>query len=119
MALSSDPPSTVKAAAAEGDASHQSVPLSTAAPAVVEYKESPENPRDFRGDVLTDDTPPDVATLRRTAELVVLDADGKAHSFRSLYEGEGVRPRDRVLVVFVRHFYCGVRWKSPRCLWPL
>lgn len=48
--------------------------------------------------------PPDV--LQKVAGLEVLDAEGKAHPFASLYSGPDVTAR--VLVIFVRNVFCGV-----------
>lgn len=61
------------------------------------------SPPDFAGSVRTDNTIPTAATLQRTAELPVLDREGKQHAFQSLYAQPG-----QTLVVFVRHFFCGV-----------
>ena len=64
----------------------------------------PEGPTgESKSDVLIDDTPPSAKMLDRAGALMVLDADKKKYSFKSLYEGKG-----RVLVVFLRHFFCGV-----------
>ncbi|PHH74851.1 hypothetical protein CDD80_2788 [Ophiocordyceps camponoti-rufipedis] len=48
---------------------------------------------------------PSDEAIRRTEEYVLLDRDGRTHTFRSLYSGHNVARR--VLVVFVRHFFCG------------
>ncbi|KAJ9156293.1 Thioredoxin-like protein AAED1 [Pleurostoma richardsiae] len=63
------------------------------------------NPPDFHGEVLTNDELPSVETLRRIKDYVVLDKHGKTHTFKSLYSGRNVARR--VLIIFVRHFYCG------------
>ena len=47
--------------------------------------------------------PPSKSELQRVANLPILDASGKSHSFKSLYEG-----KTKVLIVFIRHFFCGV-----------
>ncbi|OAA68076.1 Thioredoxin-like fold protein [Niveomyces insectorum RCEF 264] len=60
------------------------------------------NPPDFDGAVRTNNKLPSPDTLRRIADLPVLDRAGKSHPFRSLYEQPG-----RTLVIFVRHFFCG------------
>jgi hypothetical protein len=39
-------------------------------------------------------------------DLLVLDAKGQSRPFKGLYQGEGVAPRQ--LIIFVRHFFCGV-----------
>ena len=64
-------------------------------------------PQDFDGAVTTNNEIPSADTLRKIDDLTVLDRDGKTHTFKSLYSGRNV-PR-RVLFVFVRHFFCGVR----------
>ncbi|RCI09291.1 hypothetical protein L249_1476 [Ophiocordyceps polyrhachis-furcata BCC 54312] len=51
-----------------------------------------------------DDLPSDEA-IRRTEKYVLLDRHGRTHTFLSLYSGHNVARR--VLVVFVRHFFCG------------
>ncbi|KAK3901473.1 hypothetical protein C8A05DRAFT_16348 [Staphylotrichum tortipilum] len=63
------------------------------------------NPLDFDGNVDTDQSLPTPATLRKIDDYLVLDRDGKSHTFRSLYTG--AHKARRVLVVFVRHFFCG------------
>lgn len=62
---------------------------------------------EFVGDVDTDNTIPSQALLRKVADFQVLDQDGKSRPFKSLYSGPMVARR--VLVIFVRHFFCGVR----------
>lgn len=65
-----------------------------------------KRPEDFKGQVQTTNELPSPDLLRKTENFIVLDKDGKTHTFKSLYTGPNV-PR-RVLVVFVRHFFCGV-----------
>ena len=62
------------------------------------------NPLDFTGEVDTNHDLPTAVALREIDDLVVLDAEGKAHTFRSLYTSA-----PRVLIIFIRHFFCGVR----------
>lgn len=62
------------------------------------------NPPDFSGSVRTDNKLPSHGTLKRTADLPVLDREGKQHLFKSLYEEH----KGQTLVIFVRHFFCGV-----------
>jgi hypothetical protein len=69
---------------------------------------------EFIGDVDTDNTIPSRATLRRVADFQVLDQDGKSRPFKSLYSGPMVARR--VLVIFVRHFFCGVSHAPSRYL---
>ncbi|KAL1874810.1 hypothetical protein Daus18300_003351 [Diaporthe australafricana] len=60
---------------------------------------------DFQGEVVTNDELPSAETIRRIENYIVLDRHGKTHTFRSLYTGRSVARR--VLLVFVRHFFCG------------
>ncbi|KFX96744.1 hypothetical protein V490_03160, partial [Pseudogymnoascus sp. VKM F-3557] len=60
---------------------------------------------DFAGDVETNNVLPTQATLSKIEEYPVLNREGKSVPFKSLYTGPNV-PR-RVLLIFVRHFYCG------------
>jgi hypothetical protein len=66
---------------------------------------------EFIGDVDTDNTIPSQALLRKVADFPVLDQDGKSRPFKSLYSGPMVTRR--VLVIFVRHFFCGVSYDPP------
>lgn len=63
------------------------------------------NPIDFAGNVDSNNDLPLPDTIRKIDNYIVLDRDGKSHTFRSLYTGRHVARR--VLVIFVRHFYCG------------
>ncbi|KAE8381771.1 AhpC/TSA antioxidant enzyme-domain-containing protein [Aspergillus bertholletiae] len=65
----------------------------------------PDDLQDFHGEVHTNDQVPSMDALRRIQDYAVLDKQGKSHSFKSLYSGSGVA--ERVLVIFVRHFFCG------------
>ncbi|KAJ8112942.1 hypothetical protein ONZ43_g5269 [Nemania bipapillata] len=65
------------------------------------------NPPDFTGEVETDNGVPSLKTLRAIEDYVVLDNVGKTHPFKSLYSGHNVARR--MLIIFVRHFFCGVR----------
>jgi hypothetical protein len=47
---------------------------------------------------------PEVQTLAEAGELEILDEQGNKLPFKSLYVD-----RDRSLIVFIRHFFCGVR----------
>lgn len=64
------------------------------------------NPPDFDGHVETDDEIPSPQVLRALENHIVLDSAGKTHPFKSLYSGPNVARR--ILVIFVRHFFCGV-----------
>ena len=63
---------------------------------------------DFVGDVEVNNDPPTKATLEKIANLPVLDANNKSHTFKSLYADDEKGPR-RVFICFIRHFFCGVR----------
>lgn len=65
-----------------------------------------DKPKDFDGQVVTNDELPSDATIAKVADYVLLDKHGKSHTFRSLYNSRNVARR--VLVVFIRHFFCGV-----------
>ncbi|KAL8305146.1 hypothetical protein RB597_003944 [Gaeumannomyces tritici] len=63
------------------------------------------NPQDFSGEVQSNNDLPSAATLHKIENYTVLDRHGKSHTFRSLYTGRNVARR--VLLIFVRHFFCG------------
>lgn len=63
------------------------------------------NPLDFAGDVQTNNSLPTPETLRKLEQYTVLDESGKSRPFKSLYTGPNVARR--VLIIFVRHFFCG------------
>lgn len=67
---------------------------------------------DFQGEVVTNDELPSAETIRRIENYIVLDRHGKTHTFRSLYTGRSVARR--VLIIFVRHFFCGVSRPQPQ-----
>lgn len=73
-------------------------------PMTVEIDET--NPVDFDGEVTTTHELPSPEILKKINDYVVLDKHGKSHTFQSLYNGPN-SPR-RVLIIFVRHFFCGV-----------
>lgn len=63
---------------------------------------------DFEGDIKVDNKPPSKADLEKVADSPVLDVDKKSHTFKSLYADNEQGAR-RVLIIFIRHFFCGVR----------
>ncbi|ETS81884.1 hypothetical protein PFICI_06886 [Pestalotiopsis fici W106-1] len=63
------------------------------------------NPLDFHGDVQTNNSLPTPETLRKLEQYTVLDESGKSRPFKSLYTGPNVARR--VLIIFIRHFFCG------------
>lgn len=69
------------------------------------------NPLDFEGSVDSTNELPSIETLRKIENYVVLDRHGKSHPFKSLYTGKHVARR--VLIIFVRHFFCGVSPPPP------
>lgn len=74
-----------------------------------------DNTAEFVGDIDTNNALPTPKTLRKIDSYQLLDAEGKTHTFKSLYSGPGITKR--VLVVFIRHFFCGVNIsiaKNPR-----
>ncbi|KAK0754678.1 AhpC/TSA antioxidant enzyme-domain-containing protein, partial [Schizothecium vesticola] len=62
-------------------------------------------PLDFQGTVNSNNELPTAETLAKIGDYMLLDRDGKSHPFRSLYSGKHVARR--VLIIFVRHFFCG------------
>ena len=66
--------------------------------------------KDFQGDLKVNNLPPNKNTLVTAGELPVLDKDGKKLPFKSLYP---TNLRQRVLIIFIRHFFCGVCPPSP------
>ncbi|KAK4241004.1 AhpC/TSA antioxidant enzyme-domain-containing protein [Achaetomium macrosporum] len=63
------------------------------------------NPLEFDGSVDSNHDLPTLETIRKIDNYVVLDRDGKSHTFRSLYTGR--HTARRVLIIFIRHFFCG------------
>lgn len=53
---------------------------------------------------------PSMVMQRQVENHTVLDRNGDAHPFRSLYSGPD--SASRVLVIFVRHFFCGVSFSN-------
>ncbi|KAF5662228.1 peroxiredoxin 2 family [Fusarium heterosporum] len=62
-------------------------------------------PEDFEGELATNNDIPSAATLKKIEKYIVLDRHGKSHPFKTLYTGSNVARR--VLIIFVRHFFCG------------
>ena len=62
---------------------------------------------DFKGNIKVNNNPPTKEDLEKIADLPVLDKDGKKHTFKGLYADNQHGPR-RVLIIFIRHFFCGV-----------
>ncbi|PHH81777.1 hypothetical protein CDD82_7883 [Ophiocordyceps australis] len=60
---------------------------------------------DFEGQVATSNALPSSETVESVKDYILLDKHGKSHPFWSLYSGRHVARR--MLVIFVRHFFCG------------
>lgn len=84
---------------------------STGSPRVDIPSKDGTNPLDFQGDVQTNNNLPSQETLRKLEKYTVLDESGKSHTFKSLYTGPNVARR--VLIIFIRHFFCGVSALEP------
>ncbi|KAI0179165.1 AhpC/TSA antioxidant enzyme-domain-containing protein [Hypoxylon sp. FL1284] len=85
--------------------SNQDTETAAAVAATARSDDDAINPPDFHGEVQTTNDLPTVETLRKIETYTVLDHDGKSHTFKSLYAGHN-SPR-RVLIIFIRHFFCG------------
>lgn len=67
----------------------------------------PDGPTgDFNGDIEVSDKLPSKGDLEKVANLPVLDASGKSLPFKTLHSNPG--GISRVLIIFIRHFFCGV-----------
>ncbi|KAI0206847.1 AhpC/TSA antioxidant enzyme-domain-containing protein [Astrocystis sublimbata] len=75
------------------------------APASALGDEQQLNTPDFTGEVETNNELPPQAVLRAIENHTVIDSSGKFHTFKSLYAGPN--SARRILVIFVRHFFCG------------
>ncbi|KAL7796023.1 AhpC/TSA antioxidant enzyme domain-containing protein [Trichoderma ceciliae] len=62
-------------------------------------------PQDFDGELSTTNELPSAEVQKMIEEYIVLDRHGKSRTFKSLYMGGNVARR--VLVIFIRHFFCG------------
>ncbi|KAF8855151.1 hypothetical protein BDZ45DRAFT_596065 [Acephala macrosclerotiorum] len=85
------------------NSAHSKSSLETADTAVNDTSSEPE--LDFAGDVKTNNKLPSLKTLKKVENLPVLDEEGKTVLFKSLYIGPNVARR--VMVIFIRHFFCG------------
>lgn len=61
----------------------------------------------FREDIDVSDELPSREALQKAGEIPIFDAQGNSRPFKSIYSGDDVIG-ERQLVLFVRHFYCGV-----------
>lgn len=65
-----------------------------------------ETQEEFEGNVKVSNKVPTQADLDKCAELLLLDENNVSRTFKSLYTSESTAPRQ--LIIFVRHFFCGV-----------
>lgn len=75
---------------------------------MAEAKKADYGPLEFPSNVEVNDDIPSEEQIAKVADFPVLDVDGKEVPFRSVYEGDREKKINKVLVIFVRHFYCGV-----------
>jgi hypothetical protein len=78
-------------------------PFSPSSATPVLQKEQEE----FEGTVDVSNDLPTEKDLARVGDLLVLDAQGQSRPFKELYNAPHVAPRQ--LIIFIRHFFCGVR----------
>lgn len=71
--------------------------------------------QEFQGDVKVSTALPSESTLERTADLPVFDVEGKTVSFKSLYWANGNESK-KVMIIFIRHFFCGVSIVDTPCV---
>lgn len=71
-------------------------------------------PLDFKGEIDTNNELPSMQVLKAIENYTVFDHAGKTHPFKSLYSGHNVARR--ILVIFIRHFFCGVSFISTSLL---
>lgn len=65
----------------------------------------------FRDDIDVSDEQPSATQLAAAGKVPIIDVHGNSRPFSSLYsEGEAIG--ERQLILFVRHFYCGVSLPS-------
>ena len=65
----------------------------------------------FSGEIKVSNDPPDAKMLKRVEGLEIVDVEGKSRTFGSLFEE--LKEGERVVVVFIRHFFCGVGFYFP------
>lgn len=104
-------PDTTSAAPAVAQGTPPTAPPQKTGKADKAARDDGVSPIDFDGSVDSNNELPSAATLRKIENYVVLDRDGKSHPFKSLYTGRHVARR--VLIIFVRHFFCGVSPNPP------
>lgn len=67
-------------------------------------------PQDFDGYLATSSQLPAPRDVEKTQDVTIFDCHGQGHSFKSLLSGPKVA--SRVLIIFIRHFFCGVSHSS-------
>ena len=67
---------------------------------------------EFEGAVDVNDDIPSEKDLTRVSDMLVLDAEGQSRPFKEIYDAPHRAPRQ--LIVFIRHFFCGV--SPPGCV---
>lgn len=72
-----------------------------------------DNAHELVSDLETNDEIPTPQMLQNIGNMVVLDEAGKSIPFRDLCSGPNAT--SRVLVIFIRHFFCGVRFPCILC----
>lgn len=85
------------------------------APNVAETAESPMTEAKPESTELAAEQPPSAEKLRKIEDYIVLDKEGNKHTFKSLYAGP--ESTACVLVIFIRHFFCGVGFSCPPFLY--
>lgn len=83
----------------------KAVPNARYNPVPVPLEINTSQPEDFEGEIDTNNELPSHETIRKIQNYILLDRDGKTRPFKSLYSGSNVARR--VLIIFVRHFFCG------------
>lgn len=63
--------------------------------------------QEFCGNIKVSTSLPSKSTLEQAADLPVFRADGKTVPFKSLYWSDASK-RKTVMIIFIRHFFCGV-----------
>jgi hypothetical protein len=63
---------------------------------------------EFQGDVQVSNELPTKEMIEKAADILVFDTEGKEVLFKSLYLPQNNGEERRTLIIFVRHFFCGV-----------
>ena len=68
----------------------------------------PEGPTgEFTGSIKVSQKAPSKSDLAKVAELPLLNSKNESIPFKSLYTSS-TNPETRILIIFIRHFFCGV-----------